>query len=163
MQKILGNTTNTGPYTENLNNNIISEQDAITVSQIDNNIWNLKIPKIELNAQIEEDTTQDVLKEFIGHFKQTSKWDGNIGLAAHNRGYENNYFKDIKNLEYGDEIEYYYNGGVKKYQVSSKKYISNTDWSQLMRTKENKITLITCIENKPQYRLCIQATEIQEE
>ena len=28
-------------------------------------------------------------------------------------------------------------------------------------TKENKLTLITCIENMPEYRLCVQAVEIK--
>ena len=26
-------------------------------------------------------------------------------------------------------------------------------------TKDNKLTLITCVENQPQYRRCIQAVE----
>ena len=30
-----------------------------------------------------------------------------------------------------------------------------------IETKENRITLITCVENMPEYRLCIQAEEIK--
>ena len=37
--------------------------------------------------------------------------------------------------------------------------IKNTNWSYLENTSENKITLITCIENKPDLRLCIQAIQ----
>ena len=38
--------------------------------------------------------------------------------------------------------------------------IKDTDWSYLQETKENKLTLITCVENEPKYRRCIQAIEI---
>ena len=37
----------------------------------------------------------EVLNEFVGHFEETSKTIGNIGLAGHNRGYKNNYFEEI--------------------------------------------------------------------
>lgn len=37
--------------------------------------------------------------------------------------------------------------------------IQEDEWSYLEDTKENKITLITCIKNQPTKRLCIQATE----
>ena len=36
-----------------------------------------------------------------------------------------------------------------------------TDLSKIEETKENRITLITCVENMPEYRLCIQAEEIK--
>ena len=55
-------------------------------------IWQIKIPKINLIAPISEGTSQEVMLEYVGHFENTSKWEGNIGLAAHNRGYPINYF-----------------------------------------------------------------------
>lgn len=47
--------------------------------------WSLEIPIIDLKAEIAEGTTEDVMNKYIGHFQNTSKWEGNIGLAAHNR------------------------------------------------------------------------------
>ena len=38
--------------------------------------------------------------------------------------------------------------------------IENTDWTYLEDTEENTITLITCVENEPKYRRCIQGEEI---
>ena len=38
--------------------------------------------------------------------------------------------------------------------------IFETDWSLLQNTEENKITMITCIKNKRNQRLCVQASEI---
>ena len=37
--------------------------------------------------------------------------------------------------------------------------IKDTNWNYLKNTEKNKITLITCIENEPEYRRCIQAIE----
>lgn len=52
-------------------------------------IWQLEIPRIDLIAPIAQDTTQDVMREFVGHFINTSFWKGNVGLAAHNRRISN--------------------------------------------------------------------------
>ncbi len=55
-----------------------------------NNNWRIIISKININAPILEGTTKEVLRKGVGHFESTSKWDGNICLAAHNRGYKYN-------------------------------------------------------------------------
>ena len=124
------------------------------------NDWQLEIPSINLKAQIAEGTTKEVMDEYIGHFEETSKDTGNIGLAAHNRGYNVNYFQDLKKLKEGDEIIYKYNGKQIKYTVKTLKIIKDTDWTLLENSEKNKITLITCVENQPEYRRCVQAEEI---
>lgn len=121
--------------------------------------WKIKIPKISLNAEISEGTNQEIMNQFVGHFEETSKTTGNIGLAAHNRGYKVNYFSEIKKLKEGDEIIYKYYNFEKTYIVVKNKIIKDTDWSNLENTNENKITLITCVENEPEYRRCIQGIE----
>lgn len=123
--------------------------------------WKLEIPKISLCAKISEGTTSKVMDKYIGHFIETSKDNGNVGLAAHNRGYKVNYFSNLKKLEKGDLVIYTYKGKSQKYTVTSKEIIKDTDWSKLENSKVNKLTMITCVENKPEYRLCVQATEIE--
>lgn len=125
-----------------------------------NENWFLEIPKINLKANINYGTTEEVMNEFIGHFDETEVWTGNIGLAAHNRGYPVNYFGRLKELQIGDEIIYTTIYGTKTYKVSISTIIKDTDWSYLQKTNENKLTLITCVENEPNYRRCIQAIEI---
>lgn len=125
-----------------------------------NENWILEIPKIDLRANINFGTTEEVMNEFIGHFDTTGVWTGNIGLAAHNRGYPVNYFGRLKELQIGDEIKYTTVYGTKTYKVVVSTIIEDTDWSYLQGTKENKLTLITCVENQPKYRRCIQAIEI---
>ena len=124
--------------------------------------WSIEIPKINLIAPIHEGTTKEVLDLYVGHFNQTPTYDGNICLAAHNRGYNVNYFQNIKDLEIGDQIYYQINNIKRIFEVESKTIIKETDWSMLENTKENKITLITCVEDMPEYRRCIQAIEREE-
>ena len=124
-----------------------------------NTNWKIVIPKISLEAEISEGTRKEVMDKFVGHFEETTKTNGNVGLAAHNRGYPVNYFKNIKQLKEGDEINYKYYEYEKSYIVVENKIIKDTDWEPLENTKENRITLITCVENEPEYRRCIQAVE----
>lgn len=125
--------------------------------------WNLEIPKINLYAQISEGTDEENLNQYIGHFEETALIDGNIGLAAHNRGYNVNYFSKIKELESGDKIFYTYNGKRVEFEVKSCGIIAETDWSKLEETKDTRLTLITCVENKPQLRRFVQAVKIDME
>ena len=46
----------------------------------------LKIPAIGLSVKIVQGTDSAALKKGVGHFEETSIWNGNVGLAAHNRG-----------------------------------------------------------------------------
>ena len=118
--------------------------------------WYLEIPEIDLYAPIEEGTNEEILNKSVGHFEDTSRIDGNCGFAAHNRGYRVNYFARIKELEKGDIIYYYVDGQKYKYRINNILIIYETDWSILENTDENIITLITCVENREEYRLCVQ-------
>ncbi len=156
---------------ENINEIKEIKEDEIELKQyvktkdrnIIEDIWQIEIPKISLVAPIAEGTSQEVMLEYVGHFENTEFLDGNVGLAAHNRGYPINYFAKLKDLEIGDEIIYKTKIGIKKYKVVLTIIIEETDWSYLQETNENKITLITCVENEPSKRRCIQAVEIKEE
>ena len=119
----------------------------------------LIIEKIDLKAPVKEGSTQDILKKYIGHMTETSKYDGNVGLAAHNRGNQYSYFARINELSKGDKIIYKTKFYERTYIVNSKAVIYDTDWSYLQPTKDNRITMITCIKDKPNQRLCVQAIE----
>src|SRR5699024_8190058 len=84
---------------------IIEEQLANTIN-LEEQTWQIEIPTIDLSAPISQGTTQEIMKEYVGHFENTVFWQGNIGLAAHNRGFPINYFEKIKDLKIGDEIIY---------------------------------------------------------
>lgn len=135
------------------------KQNIEKVEEIEFN-WGIYIPKINLKAQISEGTTKEVMDKYVGHFVDTAVIKGNVCLGAHNRGYPVNYFQNIKNLEDKDIIYYKKENTVRKYKVETVTVIKDTDWKYLENTEDNRITLITCVENEPDYRRCVQAVEI---
>ena len=140
--------------------NELEESEKQNININTNAKWRIEIPKINLKAPIKSGTSQSVLATAVGHFPNTNKWNGNVALAGHNRGYNCNFFQHIKELEIGDKIIYYTEQGKKKYKVVLNKIIKQTDWSYVQDTEDNRITLITCVENMYEYRRCIQAVEI---
>lgn len=122
--------------------------------------WKLIIPKININNDIKEGTSGNVINNWIGHFEETPYLDGNIGLIAASAGYKENYFENLKNLAEGDVIIYIKGANRKEYKVITNEVISQTDWSYLSRTTDNRITLITGILEEPKNRRCVQAIEI---
>ena len=113
-------------------------------------------------APIREGTEDSILEKAIGHFSETRYLEGNVVLAANNRGYKHNYFENLKNIKEKDLITYTTKNEEKNYEVVEIEKIKEDDVSVLENTKENRITLITCVENEPQFRLCIIANEYKE-
>ena len=65
----------------------------------------------------------------------------------------------IKDLKQGDTITYTTVYGTRTYMVETVKIISNTDWSYLQSTADNRITLTTCLANHPESRVVVQVVE----
>lgn len=119
----------------------------------------LVIEKIGLRASVKEGSNSDILKTYIGHIEETAVYDGNVGLAAHNRGNEFSYFARLNELKEGDEVTYTTKYGTRSYRVNKIEVILETDWTNLENTAENVLTMITCIANRPSQRLCVQAVQ----
>ena len=128
------------------------------VRKADGSIGTLKIPAIKLTVTVYDGEVTAAMKKGVGHIDSTSSWLGTIGLVGHNRGVNLN-FGQLKNLKVGDEITYTTSLGTKTYTITFVGKIASNDWSYLQYTTDNRITLITCIEDQPQYRLCVQAVE----
>ncbi len=121
------------------------------------------IPKINIEAPIREGTSQKVMENSVGHFVESDYWDGNVSLASHNSGTSAHYFEKINTLEINDEIIYKTVNGTKKYRVQHINKIKSTDWSMVNKKSNNEnntITLITCINRQPNYRLCVRGIEV---
>lgn len=125
----------------------------------DGSLGMLEIPAIGLSVNIFEGTDAATLKRGAGHFEETSIWDGNVGLAAHNRG-SNSYFSKIHTLELGDRITLATKLGTRTYEVTSVSKVSETDRSALAASQSNIITLYTCVQNERDLRWCVTGTEI---
>lgn len=130
------------------------------IPHIETKKWKIEIPKIDLEANIQEGTEQSIINVAIGHFKETQYIDGNIGLVAGCQGYEKNYFAKLGELEQGDKIFYQYGEEERQYKVIFNDIIDQKDWSYLKNTQENKLTLITGIPNDQEKRRCVQAVKI---
>ena len=119
----------------------------------------LKIPAIGLSVKIYQGTDSAALKKDAGHFEDTSIWDGNVALAAHNRGV-NNHFGQIHTLNVGDTITLTTRLGTRTYEVTSVSKVSETDRSALAASTRNMITLYTCVRDQRDQRWCVQGVEI---
>ena len=63
-------------------------------------IGSLKIPSIGVDVKIYQGTDDAALRYGVGHFENTSIWEGNVAIAGHNRGV-NSYFGEIHTLKTG--------------------------------------------------------------
>ena len=125
----------------------------------DGSIGTLKIPSLNINMKVWEGETRASMAKGLGHYSSTSGWDGNIGVCGHNRGAKYN-IGSIRNLEIGDTITYSTVYGTRTYAVILVKTISDSDWSYLQATADNRITITTCLANQPSKRVCVQAVEV---
>ena len=118
----------------------------------------LKIPAIGLTVKVYEGTGSSTLAKGVGHFTDTSIWDGNCCLAAHNRG-TNSYFGDIHTLTMGDTITWTTKLGTRTYEVVSVSKVKEADTGGTAATSDNRLTLYTCVRDERDYRWMVQAVE----
>ena len=125
----------------------------------DGSLGTLTIPAIDLEVGVYQGTDAATLKKGAGHFEDSSIWDGNVAIAAHNRG-ANNYFGRIHTLELGDRIILTTKQGIRTYEVSSVSKVDESDRSGLTSSASNMISLYTCVRDERDFRWCVQANEI---
>ena len=100
------------------------------------------------------------LAKGAGHFATTSAWDGNIALCGHNRGTAA-YFSFVKDMKIGDRATYTTRYGTRTYEVISKTQIDEYDHTPLAWSAENRLTLITCVENAAELRWAVCLREVK--
>jgi len=82
------------------------------------------------------------LNRGVGRIKGMAKMDevGNLGLSGHRDGF----FRSMKDIEMGDEIEIQTTRGVEIYVVSSITIIPKSNISILEPTTDKTLTIVTC-------------------
>ena len=128
------------------------------MTRADGSIGTLNIPSLNVTMKVWEGETNESMAKGLGHYRSTSGWNGNVGVCGHNRGAKY-VIGAIKDLNVGDTINYETVYGTRTYSVSYVGVISNTDWSRLQPTSDNRITITTCLSDQPNFRVCVQATE----
>ncbi|RKJ74923.1 class D sortase [Butyricicoccus sp. 1XD8-22] len=156
------NSTTTGPnFITNTQPNTSSGFTKVTSDMYYSNghLGTLKIPAIDLSVKVYEGTDSDTLHKGVGHFEDSSIWSGNIALAGHNRG-KVQPFNKLHKLAVGDEVTLKTKLGTRTYKVVSVSKVGEDDRSGLAVTRENKLTLYTCVEDERDYRWCVVCTGI---
>jgi len=125
----------------------------------DGSIGTLTIPTLGIHMNVFQGATEESMARGLGHFSDTSGWNGNVGLSGHNRGSAFN-IGSIRNLRNGDVIAYTTSLGTRHYAVTFVGTISSTNWSYLAASVDNRITIITCVNDRPDLRIVVQAREI---
>lgn len=126
----------------------------------DGAIGTLSIGAIGLYSYIYEGTTQANMAKGVAHFPSTMGWNGNIGLAGHNRSASGHaFFGKLKDLQIGDVVTYTTLYGTRNYVVSDISYCATTDTSGLLQDGTNKLTMYTCKANDPSVKLRVTAVE----
>jgi len=126
----------------------------------DGSIGRLHVERTNRTIRVYEGTTDAVLARGAGHFSSTSAWDGNVVLAGHNRGVHG-HFEFIASTQIGDRLTFTTRYGTRTYQVTSITRINEWDNSPLFWTADNRLTLITCVANRPELRYAVVAVEIR--
>src|SRR5215813_541181 len=102
----------------------------------------VSIPKIDLDVIVVEGTSHKALRLGPGHLKGTPVpgETGNSVISAH----RDTFFRNIYELQNGDEIKVRRDGHTYTFQVTGKKIVPPNDLSVIKKTSETRLTLITC-------------------
>jgi sortase A len=113
----------------------------------------LRIPKIHLEVPVYNDTDDLTLNRGVGRIVGTAQLgaQSNLGIAGHRDGF----FRGLKDLTPGDEIELDRADGSDTYVVEKIQIVYPDDVSVLKPTREASLTLVTCfpfyfVGNAPQ-------------
>lgn len=140
-----------------------SESVLTSIPEPDTSLWNAKrisdyeetlkvkvkpplgiftIEKLNIRVPVYNGTDEFYLDRGLGRIKGMAKMDevGNLGISGHRDGF----FRVLKDIEVGDDIEIETTRGVQNYEVSSITIIPKSDTSILAPTTDKTLTIVTC-------------------
>lgn len=142
----------------NIDNTTIEEQNfvkkGIKISNDNSYFMILEIPKINIKKGLYNINSKynnvnygiEILKESEVPNKEST----NLILASHSGNSRISYFKHINKLIIGDKVYIYYNGIKYEYKIYDV-YQKEKDGTIIINdSQDNKIILITCVDNKKQ-------------
>ncbi len=113
----------------------------------------LRIPKINLEEPVFNDTDDLTLNRGVGRIKGTAQIGqaGNLGIAGHRDGF----FRGLKDMGPDDIVEVIRPGEIDRYVIAQLRVVNPNDVSVLAPTDAPTLTLVTCfpfyyIGNAPQ-------------
>ncbi len=125
-------------------------------------VGRLVIPKADVEVMVLHGTDEETLDRGVGLIEGTAKpGDGsNVGIAGH----RDSYFRGLRHLRAGDEIELATLKGLTRYEVSEILIVEPEYVQVLNPTAESSLTLVTCypfyhVGSAPQ-RYIVRAKEV---
>jgi sortase A len=105
-------------------------------------LGHLEIPRLGLSAAVLQGTDSRTLRLGIGHIPGTAipGSPGNSAIAGH----RDTFFRALKNIHNGDEIELQTAGASTRYLVDWARVVAPGDISVLDPTRDSVLTLVTC-------------------
>jgi sortase A len=100
------------------------------------------IERLNIQVPIYNGTDEFNLNRGVGRIKGMAKMDedGNLGISGHRDGF----FRVMKDIQVGDDIDIQTTRGVESYAVTSITIIPKSDVSILEPTTEKSLTIVTC-------------------
>lgn len=100
------------------------------------------IEKLNIKVPVYNGTDEFYLNRGLGRIKGMARMDevGNLGISGHRDGF----FRSLKDIEVGDDIEIQTTRGIQEYKVSSITIIPKSDTSILAPTTDKTLTIVTC-------------------
>lgn len=122
--------------------NRIAAYEASLTQKKDTPIAILRIPKINLEAPVFDNTDDLTLNRGVGRIQGTAGvgQTGNLGIAGHRDGF----FRGLKDIGTGDGIDLEAHGKTEHYIVERMQIVEPTDVQVLRPTPEPTLTLVTC-------------------
>ncbi len=133
------------------------------------NFW-IEIHKddLDIKAPIVNGTQEADLAKGVGHHPTTSypsKDGGNVVLSGHRFRFGGNpaykVFKNLDELENGDEISLFYFGKEYVYKVRDQKVVKDSDVSILKNTDKSQLTLYTCTPIGTAFRRLVYIADLE--
>jgi len=105
-------------------------------------IGRLSVPRLHLSAMVREGIDPKTLKLAVGHIPLMALpgQTGNVGVAGH----RDTFFRGLRNLKTGDEIQFSTLSGDFHYVVESLVVVEPDNAGALAPTSENVLTMVTC-------------------
>ncbi len=141
----------------------IASYDRASIGAADSAIALLRIPRLSLEAPVFEGALEPELDRGPGRIRGTAEIGhrGNLGIAGHRDGF----FRVLKDIEPGDEIEILDRASAVKYRVTETWIVTPDAVHVLDPTDENALTLVTCypfyfVGSAPE-RFIVRATAVE--
>jgi sortase A len=115
---------------------------AVPAAEAGSLIGRIEIPRLLLSVVVVEGVDKTSLRRAVGHIPRTALPGaaGNVGLAGH----RDTFFRPLKDVKIGDEIQVSTLNGTFKYEVVSLRIVDPENVGVLAPSGENVLTLVTC-------------------